>query len=97
MAVEVISKIKPWAGGDFPIVEAEDVQVTPNERLDKALQRIENRLVIITQEEYDSGSYCAPEGAIVIVIETDRYGLEDMTCCCGCENYYHSDEDEAVK
>lgn len=96
MSVEVISKIKPWAGGDFPIADAEDISVSQDERLDEAIERIDNKLVIITQEEYDNGSYCAPEGSIVIVIETDRYELEGIKCCCGCENDYHKDEDEAV-
>ena len=69
MAIEVISKIKPWNGGNFPIADAKDISVTDTERLDAALTRIENRLVIITQEEYATGNYKAPEGAIVVVIE----------------------------
>lgn len=69
MAIEVISKIKPWKGGNFPIADAKDISVTDTERLDAALTRIENRLVIITQEEYATGNYKAPEGAIVVVIE----------------------------
>lgn len=77
MAVEVISKIKPWAGGDFPIVEAEDVQVTPNERLDKAIKRIDNKLIVITKDEYERGDYDAPEGAIVVVIELVKFMEDD--------------------
>lgn len=94
MAVNVIGTIKPWEGGEFPIVEAEDVEVAPNERLDDALRRIEHKLVIITQEEYAEGTYYAPEGAVVIVIEPDKYDLEDTLCCCGCESYYHNDANE---
>lgn len=69
MALEVISKIKPWDNGDFPIVDAKDISVTDTERLDAALTRIDNKLVIITQEEYATGTYKVPEGAIVVVIE----------------------------
>lgn len=71
MAIEVISKLKPWKNGDFPIIDAVDVSVAETERLDEALARIENKLVIITQDEYVSGDYVAPDGAIVVVIEPD--------------------------
>ena len=40
MAIELISKIKPKNGKDFPLVDAIDVQVGPDgKRLDSALPR----------------------------------------------------------
>lgn len=47
MAVEVIDTIKPKNGGDFPIVEAEDVAYE-GKRLPEFLP------VCLTQDEYDA-------------------------------------------
>lgn len=70
MAIGITGKFKPE--GDFPLVDAEDIQVSDDERLDAALARISsqtgNQIVAITQEQYDTGDWTAPEGAVVVVL-----------------------------
>ena len=68
-SIDLISGVRPKGGADFPVADAKDIYVSDNERLDVALTRLDNKLVIITQEEYEAGAYTAPEGAVVIVVE----------------------------
>lgn len=72
MAIELIDKIKPKNNGTFPMVDARDVQVSDDERLDAALARISsqtgNQIVAITEEQYKTGEWTAPEGAVVVVL-----------------------------
>lgn len=70
MAIGITGKFKPE--GDYPLVDACDVQVSDDERLDAALDRISsqtgNKIVAITEEQYKTGEWTAPEGAVVVVL-----------------------------
>lgn len=44
MAVELIDKIKPKNGGDFPLVDAADVEMPDGTRMDKALDQLREDL-----------------------------------------------------
>lgn len=69
-SIGLISGIRPKGeGSDFPVADAKHIYVSDDERLDAALTRIDNKFVIITKEEYEAGTYTAPEGAIIVVIE----------------------------
>lgn len=48
MAIELISKIKPKNGGNFPMVDAEDVLMPNGKRLSDLL------IEVVTQIEYDA-------------------------------------------
>lgn len=52
MAIELIDKIKPKNGGDFPMVEAADVALPDGTRLDAAIVSITP--VYLTQSAYDA-------------------------------------------
>lgn len=71
-AVELQGGLTPKNNRDFPLVNAKDVYVSDEERLDDAIDRLNNKIVAITQEEYESGNWTAPEGAIVVVMEAEQ-------------------------
>lgn len=69
MAIEVIGKIKQKNNGTFALLDASDVELADGERLDSAVDRLNNKIVAITKEDYENGTWEAPEGAIVVVLE----------------------------
>ena len=50
MAIELISKIKPKNGGDFAMVDAEDVEMPDGTRLSEAIQNVKGAGYVVQVE-----------------------------------------------